>query len=79
MLLLNVYRNLYSVWPQHVHSDKVLMMKKLIEIVVLGLLLNGCVTTEELTSQKNNPYKVSYSISTAKDNSNVKISSQREN
>mgnify|MGYP001166225692 FL=1 len=54
-------------------------MKKLLGIVVLGLLLSGCVTIEEPISQKNNPYKVSYSISTAKDNSNVKILSQSEN
>ena len=45
-------------------------MKKLLGIVVLGLLLSGCVTTDEPASQKNNPYKT---------NNNVKILSQSEN
>ena len=40
----------------------VLLMKKLLHIIVLGLLLGGCATNIEPTSQKNNPAKVNDKI-----------------
>ena len=37
-------------------------MKKLLGIIVLGLLLSGCVTTTEPLSEKNNPAKIDNTI-----------------